>query len=289
MTSSSVRRYRVHLTDLDIHTRVLESGTGIPIVFLHGNPDNAEEWLPVMAQLGDRYRCIAPDLPGYGESPEPPTSFGYGVQEQVAFVDAFLKAVNVTEKAVLVVHDIGGVMGAAWAGANYSRLKGLLITNTVAFEGFKWFPLARIWGDESPRGKFRASVGMFAIGLGGGALFKRVFGKQNPELSQEQLDRFAKSFALNSAAKNTTLRHFRVMTRPDFFAGYERLLATVTSQVPCRVLWGARDPYVPRENASRFAQATVTVLDDQGHWLPLTAPELLASAIADLCNETGKS
>src|SRR5271156_1939963 len=109
--SSEVRRYRAHLPDLDVHVRVLESGTGIPIIFLHGNPDNADEWLPVMGLLADGYRCIAPDLPGYGESPEPPKSFGYSVRDQVVFVDAFLKAVNVTEKAVLVVHDIGGVMG----------------------------------------------------------------------------------------------------------------------------------------------------------------------------------
>jgi pimeloyl-ACP methyl ester carboxylesterase len=167
MKSNGVRQYQVHLSDLDIHTRVIESGAGMPVVFLHGNPDNADEWLPVMAQLADRFRCIAPDLPGYGESPEPPKSFSYSVHDQVAFLDAFLAAVKVTEKAVLVVHDIGGVMGVAWAGTNYSRLKGLLITNTVAFEGFEWFALARMWGDDSARGRLRAAVGMFMIGLGG--------------------------------------------------------------------------------------------------------------------------
>jgi pimeloyl-ACP methyl ester carboxylesterase len=101
-------------------------------------------------------------------------------------------------------------------------------------------------------------------------------------LIAEQLDRFAKSFALSRAAKKSTLRQFRVMTKPGGFAGYDRLLASITAQVPCRVLWGANDPYLGRENAGRFAPATITVLEDQGHWVPLTAPEALAHEVAQI-------
>jgi len=282
MNTNEVRRNRVHLPGLGMETRVLESGSGPPVVFLHGNPDNADEWLAAIALLSDRYRCIAPDLPGYGEAPEPPKSFDYGVAAQVAFLDAVLAAVGVSEKLILVVHDIGGAMGVAWAGANLSRVRGMVITNTVAFEGFHWFALARMWGDSSLRGKLRASAGMFAIGLGGGKLFKKIFGKQNPDLSAQQLDRFAKSFAFSRAAKNTSLRQFPVMTKPDFFAGYDRLLANLTAAVPCRVLWGARDPYISRDYAERFAPAEVTVLEDQGHWIALTAPGALAREIAQI-------
>ena len=112
MNTNEVRRNRVHLPGLGMETRVLESGSGPPVVFLHGNPDNADEWLAAIALLSDRYRCIAPDLPGYGEAPEPPKSFDYGVAAQVAFLDAVLAAVGVSEKLILVVHDIVSVVGA---------------------------------------------------------------------------------------------------------------------------------------------------------------------------------
>ena len=64
---------------------------------LHGNPDNADEWGPLIARLSQRFRCIAPDFPGYGQSPEPPASFSYDLAQQVQFVDAILKVMGVTD------------------------------------------------------------------------------------------------------------------------------------------------------------------------------------------------
>ena len=48
----------------------------------------------------------------------------------------------------------------------------MVITNTVAFEGFPWFPIARQWGDTSLAGRIRSSLGMAALGLRKGALFQ---------------------------------------------------------------------------------------------------------------------
>ena len=87
-------------------------------------------------------------------------------------MDAVLSAVAVTEPVILVVHDTGGMVGTAWAAANLDRVRGMVITNTVAFEGFPWFPIARQWGDTSLYGKIRSSLGLAALRLRGGALFK---------------------------------------------------------------------------------------------------------------------
>jgi len=280
MNTTGVRTSVATLPDLGILTRVLEAGTGAPIVFLHGSPDNADEWLPVIALLSERFRCIAPDLPGYGEAPEPPRSFDYSRASQVAFLDEFVRSLDLTEKPILVVHDIGGMMGLAWAGADPARIKALVVTNTVVFENFKWFGIARLWADTSFRGRLRARIGMIALGLRGGSLFKKLFGKQNPQLSPEQLERFATSFALNGAAKNSTIRQFRTMLAPDFFSGFAPMIAALTAAVPSRVLWGEPDPYVGAEYARRFGTATVTVLPGVGHWVPLIAPEALAREIA---------
>src|SRR5262249_51977959 len=158
-------------------------------------------WRLVMEQLAGKFRCIAPDFPGYGQSPEPPASFTYSLADQVRFVDAVLTAMQIDEPVILVVHDTGGMVGTAWAAANIDRLRGMVITNTVAFDGFPWFAIARQWGDTSLRGRLRSWLGMAALGLRGGALFKRIFAKQCPQLSAEQLDRFASSFAKSGDAK----------------------------------------------------------------------------------------
>ncbi|HXR34510.1 MAG TPA: alpha/beta hydrolase [Candidatus Binataceae bacterium] len=272
----------VTLPALGLSTRVLESGSGPVALLLHGNPDNAEQWLPVMRLLSSTHRCIAPDIPGYGKSPEPPMSFDYSVALQVAFVDELLTALKINERVLLIVHDIGGVMGIAWAGARPERLTGLLITNTVAFSDFKWFPIARTWGAESRIGRIRAKAGMWALGVAGGALFKKIFRRQSPQLNEAQIDRVTRSFALNPTAKTCTLRQFRQMIKPEFLAGFDGILQRVTKMVPALVLWGDQDPYVPVAYARRFAQARVVVLPAAGHWVALTEPRRLVDEARQL-------
>jgi len=278
-TDAPIAERFVTLSNIGVTTRVLAAGAespGRPVaLLLHGNPDNAEQWMPVMRLLGRTHRCIAPDIPGYGKSPEPPASFDFSLQAQVTFVDELLSALRVSGKVLLIVHDVGGTMGIAWAGARTERLAGLLITNTVVFDDFEWFPIAQTWGRESFIGRLRAKAGLFVLGLNGGKLFKKVFSAQSPQLSEAQVDRVARAFVLNPAARNTTLRQFRQMVRPGFFKGFGAILARVTRTVPTLVLWGDRDPYVPVECAQRFAHARVIVLPRAGHWVALTEPERL--------------
>lgn len=270
------------LTKLGIRTRVLEAGTGPIVLMLHGNPDNADEWARLMALLADRYRCIAPDFPGYGKSPEPPASFTYSLADQMRFVDEILAAMQIAEPVILVVHDTGGMVGTAWAAANLDRLRGMVITNTVAFDDFPWFPIARQWGDTSLYGRIRSSLGMAALGLRGGALFKRVFKAQCPQLSEQELDRFAESFAMNRDAKRTTLRQFRQFMQPGFFGEFAAMRTRILGRVPCRVVWGDKDKFIPVRFAQAFGSTQVRILPDAGHWVALTAPEALAAEVEAL-------
>jgi pimeloyl-ACP methyl ester carboxylesterase len=272
----------VTLSALGLSTRVLESGAGPIALLLHGNPDCAEEWIAVMNLLGATHRCIAPDIPGYGKSPEPPASFDYSAGAQAAFVDELLKALAIRDSVLVIVHDIGGAMGIAWAGAHPERLAALLITNTVAFPDFEWFPVARTWGAESWIGRLRARAGMLALGTRRGSLFKKIFWRQSPQLTEADIDRITRSFALNPAAKTSTLRQFRKMTKPEFFAGFEDILRRVTQTVPTLVLWGDQDPYVPVTYAQRFGSARVIVLPNAGHWVALTEPQRLVDEARQL-------
>ena len=279
MSTPRIETRSIELTALGLGTRVLEAGTGPVVLMLHGNPDNADEWAQLIAKLSGRYRCIAPDFPGYGKSPEPPPSFSYSLADQMRFVDAVAQAMNVTGPVILVVHDTGGMVGTAWAAANVERLCGMVITNTVAFDGFPWFPIARQWGDTSLPGRIRSSLGMAALGLRRGALFKRIFGAQCPQLSPQQLDRFAASFACNGAAKRTTLRQFRQIMQPDFFRDFAAMRERILAHVPCRVVWGDQDKFIPVRFAHAFGCSQVRIVPDGGHWLALTAPEALAAEI----------
>ncbi len=285
----------VHLSSLQMTTRYIEEGDQGPLLlFLHGNPDNADEWKPVIEKLKGSYRCLAPDLPGYGRNGKTyklPASFDYRVPSQVAYVKAFLQAKGITERLTLVVHDIGGMMGIPWAAENLGQLNGIVYTNTVAFAGFRWFPIARRWGS----GGLLAALSMRALapfdghlfGIHEAALFKRLLTRDSPQLDQAQIERFARDFALNPIAKQSTLRQFQPMIQAHFLEGYGGLLRRIADAVPARVVWGDQDPYIPSHYSSAFEvpPERVKMLAGVGHWVPLVAPTEIAQAVRQVNGE----
>jgi pimeloyl-ACP methyl ester carboxylesterase len=290
MTMDSVQQtgdLKERLVDLPggVRVRLVDEGAGPPVLLLHGNPDNADEWKALITLLKDEFRCLAPDLPGYGRRGQSfalPQTYRYSLEDQVAFIDALLAHEGIQEKLTLVVHDIGGIMGIPWAASNTNRLHAVLYTNTVAYPRFKWFPLAYRWGREGWAGRGLARLSMAVLGRFGGWLFRGVFSKQHPRLSPSELDRFVRAFALNPVAKATSLCEFRRITRPEFFDGYDQMLKTIAEAVPTLTIWGEGDPYVP----DRFAQALfaheTTVLPAVGHWVPILAADVLAEHIRSM-------
>jgi pimeloyl-ACP methyl ester carboxylesterase len=222
-------------------------------------------------------------LPGYGDTPLP-DSFDYSIEAQIEFVEQVLSVMHVSQPVLLVVHDVGGPMGLAWAHANVADVRAILVLNTTVFPDFHWFQIARTWGSASIVGKMRALFGMRAIGLSGGKLFKKIFWKQSPELEEVDIDRVVQSFALNEVAKASTLVQFREMLSPGFFGNFNAWLARITVSVPTHVLWGNHDPYLPDNFAFRFSHASVSVVPNGGHWLPLTRPELVAMAARQIAS-----
>src|SRR5262249_18359449 len=161
----SIQERMVTLPAIGVTTRVLEAGGGAVVLLLGGNPDNGEEGGPVMRRGGPTPPRIAPGIPGSCKSAGPPAGVGFFLKGRVPVVDALLAVLGVSARVLVVVHDVGGMMGIAWAGARTDRLSGLLITNTVAFDDFEWFAIARTWGRESAFGRLRAKAGLFLLSL----------------------------------------------------------------------------------------------------------------------------
>jgi pimeloyl-ACP methyl ester carboxylesterase len=144
------------------------------------------------------------------------------------------------------------------------------------------FRLRGSGGDTSLYGRIRSRLGMAALGLRGGALFRRIFGAQCPQLGEADLERFAASFACNRDAKRTALRQFRQLMRPGFFAEFAAMRERILARVPCRVVWGDKDRFIPVRFAHAFGCKQVTVIPNGGHWLALTAPDTLAAEVEAL-------
>lgn len=74
------------------------------ILFLHGNPTSSFIWRNIMARVGARARCIAPDLIGFGQSSKPPIDYRFA--DHASYLDAFLDALDL-RPAVVVAQDWG--------------------------------------------------------------------------------------------------------------------------------------------------------------------------------------
>jgi pimeloyl-ACP methyl ester carboxylesterase len=99
------------------------------IVLLHGFPEAAFVWDPLMRELTALARCLAPNLRGYERSSAPPDVAAYRAKHLVQDIDALIESMG-GRIDVLVAHDWGG--GVAWnlAALRPQRIGALVIVNS---------------------------------------------------------------------------------------------------------------------------------------------------------------
>lgn len=102
----------------------VESGSGAPIVFLHGNPTSSFLWRKVLPPLEGYGRLIAPDLIGMGDSDKlgPEVADRYTFVNHRAHLDALLDELGVVDDVTLVIHDWGSALGFDWARRHPDRV-----------------------------------------------------------------------------------------------------------------------------------------------------------------------
>ena len=106
----------------------IDEGEGNPIVFVHGNPSWSFQFRNVIKKLSKDYRCIAPDLIGFGLS-DKPANWSYLPKDQASILDEFLESLNLVD-GTMVVGDWGGPIGLSYVINHPDRIKNLVITNT---------------------------------------------------------------------------------------------------------------------------------------------------------------
>jgi haloalkane dehalogenase len=130
----------------------VERGSGVPMVFLHGNPTSSYLWRDILAPLSTTYRCVAPDLIGMGDSDKlaPSGPDRYTFVEHRRFLDALLDSLGFDQPIFLVVHDWGSALGFDWTRRNPDRVRGIAYMEAIVGQ--------RAWADfpEPGRSIFKA-------------------------------------------------------------------------------------------------------------------------------------
>jgi haloalkane dehalogenase len=120
------KRVRVH----GIEMAYVDTGSGAPIVFLHGNPTSSYLWRNIIPHLSDVARCLAPDLIGMGASGKAPDG-SYRFIDHARYLDAWFDALELKRDVTLVVHDWGSALGFHWANRHRDALKGIAYMEAI--------------------------------------------------------------------------------------------------------------------------------------------------------------
>ena len=106
----------------------LDEGEGPPILLLHGNPTWSFLYRGIVIRLRKRFRCIAPDYPGFGLS-EHPANFRYTPAEQARVIRSLVQTLDL-EELTIMGHDWGGPIGMRVALDEVARMRSLVMANT---------------------------------------------------------------------------------------------------------------------------------------------------------------
>jgi haloalkane dehalogenase len=247
-----------------------ESGEpGDPAVLLvHGYPESSYMWrdiLPALAAAG--YHALAPDLPGYGDSPaDPPGSW----ERHVEALERF-RTEQGLEDVALVVHDWGGLIGLRWACDHPAAVAALVISDTGFFADGKWRGPGEILRTEGQGEQFVHGVDRDG--------FAQMLGAVSTAITPDAVDEYFKAFG-DEDRRNGQLELYR---SGDFekLEPYEGKLARLG--VPTLMLWGSDDFAAPVAGAHRFEGeipgSEVVVLDGTGHFVVEDAPDRYAEEL----------
>jgi haloalkane dehalogenase len=254
----------------------LDEGDGPPVVFFHGEPTWSFLWRKVIPPVRDAgFRCIAPDLPGFGRSDKPVDFSWYSYDRHVAAVAPLLEELDLRD-ATFVVHDWGGPIGLRLAVEHADRVARIVVLDTGLFTGHQQMTDAWLAFRNFVDRTEDLPVGMLVRGAC----------KHDP--GDEVISAYEAPYP-NAAAK-AGARAFPLMlpTAPDMpgaEAGQRVLDALRTDERPKLVLWADSDPVLPLEVGRRFAAAIGTdvahVIAEASHFLQEDAGLEIGGLIAD--------
>lgn len=245
---------------------IADEGAGTPVVLWPSLFSDHRLYAPLVPLLGDRWRTIRIDGPGFGQSDAPRGDVQPDVYAE-AVVD-LLDALGL-EQVFFAGCSWGGQIAAHIGVKAPDRVRGVLMMNAPlgpslgghSFEvwGTLWLGSTKFWG---------------------GGVARSMFSPASQEAHPERVRAFASAFTgFDKAAAAVTAR--TVLTR---FPGLDDVLPRLA--VPTTILMGAEDRLYPVERMRPFAalapQAKLEIVPSCGHLAPLEAPEAVAAALESL-------
>ena len=279
---STFRDQEVATNGTTLHVRV--GGQGPAVVLLHGYGETGDMWQPLAADLVRDHLVIVPDLRGMGLSARP--AGGYDKKTQGQDIAGLLDALKV-ETTDLVTHDIGNMVGYAFAAQHRARVSRFVLMDA---------PLPGV----GPWEEILKNPLLWHFRFGGPDMERLVAGRE-----RIYLDRFWNEFSATPAKFSEASRqHYAALyalpgamhTGFAQFAAFDQdaidnkvFLAAGKLSMPVLAVGGAKSFGPTMAAVMRFAATDVTegVIADAGHWLMEEQPEATVSLVRGFLDRRG--
>lgn len=245
---------------------------GEPLLLIHGFPTASWDWHYLWQPLAERYRVIACDMLGFGNS-DKPREHAYNLLEQADLQQALLAHLDISGPVHVLAHDYGDSVAQELLARHHDGrfqlascvfLNGGLFPEThrpVLMQKLLLSPLGPLLGKFFSRAKLKSNL-------------TKVFGPQTPP-SETELDAFWSLIAYNDGP---AVMHLLIRYMLDRREQRERWVAAMQKGgVPLRVIDGARDPISGAHMVARYreliANPDTVLLDEIGHYPQTEAPQ----------------
>lgn len=225
---------------------------GLPVMLLlHGFPSSSHQYRHLLPLLADKFRVIAPDLPGFGFTNVPAErGYRYSFASLAETLAALIVALKL-ERYSLYLFDHGALVGMRLALLQPERVDGLISQNGNLYdEGFSeaWAPIKEYWGNPSTRNRQIVRD----VLLSGEALRRHYLeGMQEPELVAPEsmlLDSILLERLDNKDIQLDLIHDY--FNNLELFPPFQAWLRQ--SRFPVLVVWGRNDPFFLPEGAEAF-------------------------------------
>lgn len=272
--------HRVEADGVSVFYREAGPGDAPIVLLLHGFPTSSFQYRELIPRLADRYRVIAPDLPGFGFTVIPETrAYQYSFDSLAETMLEFTGALNL-KKYAMYVFDYGAPTGLRVAMRRPERVTALVSQNGNAYAeglGDAWAPIQRYWKDPTANNREILRQALDPAGLRS----QYTDGVPNPERISPE------GYTLDAAM---IARPGNMEIQLDLFLDYANNVKLYPAfqeyfrkwQPPLLAIWGKYDPFFIPPGAEAFlrdnSNATVQFLDT-GHFALETHVEEVASAM----------